>query len=62
MMTTTFYRRETGLLEQMCEHGIGHPTQASAKEIAKQYKHHVKVWMAHGCDGCCQKGMDHKKK
>lgn len=45
--------RESGLLEHMCEHGVGHPDYTSAMRIAEHYKHPVNVWLAHGCDGCC---------
>ncbi len=61
MMLKEFGRRETGLLEQFCEHGIGHPTLASAKEVARRYGHPVETWLTHGCDGCCQSGMEDDK-
>lgn len=40
--------RETGLVEKLCKHGVGHPVG------------HVKAWNptwmgVHGCDGCCYK-------
>jgi hypothetical protein len=44
-------RRESGLIEHICEHGVGHPAIGSVH------------WMelngfasmgAHGCDGCCR--------
>ena len=60
-MLPQFVRRKTGLLEQFCEHGIGHPTRASAQKLANTLKHHITAWLIHGCDGCCSKGMDDTK-
>lgn len=45
----------SGIIEEVCEHGIGHPTKESAKKLAKKMGHSIKVWMTHGCDGCCKK-------
>ena len=37
--------RENGLIEIVCEHGIGHPSQLLTP---------LKVYYGvHGCDGCC---------
>lgn len=56
-------RRETGLIEHICEHGIGHPAYASADWIARVYhkensesslEENRNAWLVHGCDGCCQ--------
>lgn len=56
-------RRETGLIEHICEHNVGHPAYGSA-----DYQHKVRdpfdddpnvdyditnTWFIHGCDGCC---------
>lgn len=43
-------RRETGLIEHICEHGVGHPAHGSV--------HWMKLngsdgFGSHGCDGCC---------
>lgn len=49
-------RRESGLLEQMCVHGTGHPVYGSADWQAIQYNHSrddSNVWLIHGCCGCC---------
>lgn len=46
-------RRETGLLEAICEHGVGHPIPESAKFMATANKQDEWVWTMHGCDGCC---------
>lgn len=52
--------RETGLIEWVCEHGIGHPDADScvhvARVMAERYPdggHTADVWSVHGCDGCC---------
>jgi DNA-directed RNA polymerase subunit RPC12/RpoP len=52
--------RETGLVEWMCPHGVGHPDERSAAYIAsvmeEKYKngqHTTEIWLVHGCDGCC---------
>lgn len=52
-------RRETGLIEGICSHGIGHPLYASADWMARATQPSEVVdtrdtWMVHGCDGCCQ--------
>jgi len=40
--------RETGLVEDVCEHGVGHPN-----------RHYLRThpWASevHGCDGCCSR-------
>ena len=47
--------RETGLVEDMCKHGIGHPNQ---KWLAK-HDYDGKLMMGiHGCDGCCRQKND----
>lgn len=40
--------RETGLVEYVCEHGVGHPDPESAKKMGEG-------WGVHGCDGCCSR-------
>lgn len=42
--------RETGLLEDICKHGVGHPNEDWLMD------HHENHWAIHGCDGCCCKG------
>lgn len=58
-------RRETGLIEHTCEHGVGHTNPASAIRIASmciddELYHgngilldEAIAWTIHGCDGCC---------
>ena len=47
--------RSTGLIEDVCEHGVGHPNESwmlHQKFSDPDYKH--KQWGVHGCDGCCK--------
>ena len=37
------YRHDTGMTEELCEHGIGHPVPEDGLGIV------------HSCDGCCYK-------
>lgn len=48
-------RRETGLLEHHCEHGVGHPVEGSADWMALSSgaSRGGNPFMIHGCDGCC---------
>ena len=46
--------RETGLVERMCEHGVGHPDPDSAKWMNENaWEGSRGSWGMHGCDGCC---------
>ena len=42
--------RETGLLEDICEHGVGHPNRDFLNKNDLPAS-----WGVHGCDGCCSK-------
>lgn len=44
-------RRETGLIEHKCEHGVGHPNPASV--LRMKFATRQSSWDIHGCDGCC---------
>ena len=46
--------RESGLLEEICQHGVGHPERESVKEMDKIG---LKGFGIHGCDGCCSPKM-----
>lgn len=60
-------RRETGLIEHVCEHGTGHPNAGSIEFMTYAYrmdKDDLKIpstpaakstWGIHGCDGCCSR-------
>ncbi len=52
-MAWLIHRRETGLMEAVCEHGVGHPCKQSAKYMDRKYGHKSGTWSTHGCDGCC---------
>lgn len=45
--------RETGLVERMCPHGVGHPDPDSAWWLERHLDHEQGTWGIHGCDGCC---------
>ena len=47
-------KRETGLVEDICKHGVGHPNRVSQKELPEGYD-------IHGCDGCCSNDYQWKK-
>lgn len=48
-------RRETGLIEHICEHGVGHPNAGSMARLDDIYgPGSAGTWGIHGCDGCCQ--------
>ena len=45
-------RRETGLIEHVCEHGVGHPAIGS---VIWMELNGAQMMGVHGCDGCCGK-------
>lgn len=45
-------REVTGLVEDICEHGMGHPNRAWLDHNDPEDKRKLGV---HGCDGCCIK-------
>lgn len=48
----TNWRGDTGVMERMCPHGIGHP-DPDAMAFERTQRH---AWMGvHGCDGCCSR-------
>lgn len=44
--------RETGLVERICPHGIGHPDPDSGAWLTRLTGKNRR-WDLHGCDGCC---------
>lgn len=48
------YIRETGLIERLCEHGVGHPDPDSSAWFDRAMNHPSGTWDIHGCDGCCK--------
>lgn len=45
-----YWRTDRGILERICEHGVGHPDYDSARYLASVGKNYENI---HGCDGCC---------
>lgn len=43
-------RRSSGLIEHICEHGVGHPAIGSVQFMELNGAEMMGV---HGCDGCC---------
>lgn len=43
-------RRESGLIEHICEHGVGHPALGSVQFLELQG---MEMMGVHGCCGCC---------
>ena len=48
---TRTIRRETGLIEHICKHGVGHPAFGSVDWMKRTTDQ--ESWSVHGCDGCC---------
>ncbi len=47
-------RRASGLVEHICEHGVGHPAIGSVMWLDLAGPEDAKgSWGVHGCDGCC---------
>lgn len=54
MVTWPRHLRETGLVERICEHGVGHPDPDSARWMNENaWEGSRGTWGMHGCDGCC---------
>lgn len=43
--------RASGLIEDICEHGVGHPNGAWMEKFDPGGH---RGWGIHGCDGCCK--------
>ena len=44
------FRRDKGIFEEYCEHGVGHPTPEDRRFLQETNQEWLGV---HGCDGCC---------
>lgn len=44
------WRGDTGVMERLCSHGVGHPDPDAAAYAKSTGRTHYGV---HGCDGCC---------
>lgn len=55
----THWREDRGLMERVCDHGIGHPAIEHMEYLKdldeKNGTDHAKWEGIHGCDGCCFK-------
>lgn len=54
MIEEPMLMRETGLIERVCIHGIGHADPDSAAFLDRVYDQPPGTWATHGCDRCCQ--------
>ncbi len=49
------WRADRGMMERICEHGIGHPDPDDLahkrRTLGDDYEHYA--FDVHGCDGCC---------
>jgi hypothetical protein len=50
-------RRASGLVEDICAHGVGHPN----REWLAEHHSEEESWGVHGCDGCCSSASDEAK-
>jgi hypothetical protein len=50
MRNWPLHLRETGLIERLCPHGIGHPDPDSLAYFLESDLDYSR----HGCDGCCR--------
>lgn len=48
------WRGDRGIMERICEHGVGHPDPDDPKSSDKYES-------VHGCDGCCARPFDVEK-
>ena len=51
------WRWDRGMLERICEHGVGHPDPdqvAAWKHVYASDPEQVCALSVHGCDGCCR--------
>lgn len=50
----THWRGDRGIMERVCEHGVGHPDPDSLENIRRVLgDKRAAVESVHGCDGCC---------
>jgi hypothetical protein len=52
----THWRQDRGMMERICEHGVGHPDPDDIdfkRRVAEKYPHKSYDKGVHGCDGCC---------
>ncbi len=49
-----WWRGDLGLMERLCEHGIGHPDPDSLAHIRREGGDPEEGFGIHACDGCCR--------
>lgn len=47
------YRADRGLMERICEHGVGHPDPDHMRFLREEVGISSMHEFTHGCDGCC---------
>lgn len=50
------WRTDRGMMERICEHGIGHPDPddlSHKRSIMSRQAFRSRAYESHGCDGCC---------
>jgi hypothetical protein len=53
------WRHDRGLLERLCEHGVGHPDPDHVTYVREKFGEvEAKYESVHGCDGCCGRPHD----
>jgi hypothetical protein len=50
------WRQDRGIMERVCEHGVGHPDPDGLKWLVRNGS--VAPDFVHGCDGCCAGSYD----
>lgn len=50
--------RGSGLVEDICEHGVGHPNK---EWLAEHDLDNRKSFAVHGCDGCCSRDTNYQR-
>lgn len=50
------WRDDRGLMERICQHGVGHPDPDSLAHLQRTLGHRYARYAfdVHGCDGCCR--------
>jgi hypothetical protein len=52
----THWRDDRGMMERICEHGVGHPDPDHINWVSRNVgPRAASVVSIHGCDGCCRK-------
>jgi hypothetical protein len=48
------WRSDTGVMERICPHGIGHPDPDHMAYVLSAQGENARWQGVHGCDGCCR--------